>query len=270
MKIQFVKNLNNCILPEIPTDTYVIYKEGYDVPDIEKVDGKIEFEEFRNIYPNIHANMFIFFGFNRIMNPSNRTDFIFEYLFMMSTDIKKISVDYDPFIGEPWRLWFHYGLCNCGKFGVPYSYAYETEWKHWFYRKINDSRFESNNLEICITDTYSNLDYLKYNSKFYDPTNDDFKWYKEAKEFVFNKYDTPKLLINNLLKLANKRFKLDLDYDSYRKVKKEKQVGFLNKEENKKEFLLPDLGVYKFIDEENKRRLGIYNKVIEVGKNEDI
>jgi len=41
MKVQFVKELTDCKIPSIPEDTYIIYKDGYDVPDIEGTRGKI-------------------------------------------------------------------------------------------------------------------------------------------------------------------------------------------------------------------------------------
>lgn len=252
-KIQFVKELSDAIIPtDLPDDSYIIHHSDYNPPDIKNIKGKIEFEEFKKIYTNLHANYFIFYGLNKIITPSNRTDFIFEFLFTLSADIPKISVDYKPFNGEPWRLWFHYGLCKCGNFGIPYSYSIETEWKHWFYRENNTSRFESNNLGICVTDTYSNLDQLKYSVDFEDVDENILTWYEEVKKFVFEKYDTPKLLISNMLKLSNDKFKIKYNMDSYLESKM---------------FELPDLPIYRFVDEENVRRLNIYNKIVEVGKN---
>jgi hypothetical protein len=247
--VQFVKELSDAILPKLPADTYVVYHRDYDVPDVEDARGKIEFEEFRRVYPNLHAGMFIVYGLNKIITPSNRTDFVFEFLFTLSADVPKISVDYRPFAGEPWRLWFHYGLCKRGNFGTPYSYSIETEWKHWFYRETRDSRFEPDNLAICLGDagTYSNLDALLYEAEFEDV--DCQEWYEEARAHAFAKYDTPKLLIQNVLKLCNARFKLKYGVDSYLdgKVK------------------LPDLPVYRFVDEECRRRASIYNKIVEIG-----
>lgn len=245
MKIQFLKSLNDAILPVIPEDTYVIYHKTYE-NDLPKIEGvkMVEFEEFKTIYANIHANMYIIFGLNRIITPSNRTHFVFEHLFTLTSDVDKYSIDYFPFVGEPWRLWFHYGLCQVGKFGVPYSYTIETEWKHWFYRNKNDSRFQKDNLNICITDTFSNLDTITHNVTFYEPNEVDLIWYREAKEYVFENHHTPKMLINNLLKLCNKRFKITYGYDSYL---------------SKNAFLLPELNVYKFLHEENKRRVNTFN-----------
>lgn len=248
MRVQFVKKLSDAVLPTFATDTYVVHHKDYLPPDV-PCKGKLEFEQFRRVYPNLHANMFIFYGLNKIITPSNRTDFVFEYLFTLSTDIPKVSIDLLPFIGEPWRLWFHYGLCRCGNFGTPYSYAIETEWKHWFYRETTDSRFEASNLGICLDETYSNLDPLGYRADFEDVDADTLVWYDEVKKHVFEKYDTPKLLISNVLKLCNAKFKLKYGVDSYLE-------GHMK---------LPDLPIYRFIDEECRRRASIYNKVVDMG-----
>lgn len=254
-KIQFIKDLKTVKLPELPEDTWVIYKEGYDIPDIPGIRGNIEFQEYKTIYHNIHANLLIFFGLNKIMTPSNRTDFVFEHLFTITRDIPKMSIDHLPFIGEPWRFWFHYGLCGTGKFAIPYSYTIETEWKHWFLRDKNNCRLDSDNIGFCITDTYSDIDMLSYKADFYDLNDVDLQWYDEVKEFVFNKYTSPKLWINNLLKMCNNKFGINYSIDSY----KENEV-----------YLLPELGVYKFLHEENIRRLNTFNKIIQVTKNENI
>ena len=151
--VQILKDLGDVRLPKIPEDTFVIYKEGYDIPDVNCTE-KFTFREYKEEYHNLHINMLIIFGTNRIITPSNRTDFIFEHLFTLTNGTPKISVDYLPFIGEPWRCWFHYGITNSGNFGIPYSYTIETEWQHWFYRKRQDSRFQKDNLK---TVSYTHL-----------------------------------------------------------------------------------------------------------------
>jgi len=118
-----------------------------------------------------------------------------------------------------------------------------------FYRDKHDSRFEPNNLAICLSDTYSDLPLLDYEADFIDIEEEALTWYEEAKRFTFDKYDTPKLLIQNLLKMCNAKFKKKFSMDSYLEGRHE----------------LPDLPVYRFVDEENRRRVGIYNKVVEVG-----
>lgn len=249
-KVQFVKDLNDCILPDIPEDSYVLYHSRYEPPEIPGAKV-IEFEDFKNVYSEIHVNLLIIFGLNRIITPSNRTHFVFEWLFTISRDIPKITIDLDPWIGEPWRLWFHYGVTYTGKFAIPYSYTIETEWKHWFYRKRKDSRLSGDNLGICITDTYSNLDPLDYGATFYSLNDMQLNWYEEAKAHVFEKYTTPKLWMNNLLKMCNTKFGIDYSLDAYR---------------SNNPISLPELGVYEFMHEENKRRAGMYNAVLKAAK----
>lgn len=251
-KIQFVKNFNDIKLgiEKIPDDTYVIYHDAYEVPQIEGVEKYLKFSEFKRIYNIMHANMFIFFGLNKIITPSNRTKFIFEFLYTLSNDIEKISIDYVPFSGEPWKLWFHYGLCKCGNFGVPYSYAIETEWKHWFYREQANSKFDKQNIGLCISDTYSNLDYLEHKVEFIPIDSSEHEWYDNVKEHVFSKYGTPKLLINGMMKECNKKYNLKYTLYSYLKT----------------EYKLPDFPIYRFLYDENIRRMNIYNEVIRKGK----
>jgi hypothetical protein len=179
--------------------------------------------------------------------PSNRCDFINEYLQTMTPNTPKICIDNAPFIGEPWRLWFHYSIANCGHFKITYSYAIETEWQHWFYRNQNDCRLASNNIRLFISDTVSDLDRLTTKFEFHEVSKSDDLWYSQAKEAMFNKYNTPKLWVNNLLKLANKHFDIQFSYDSFL---------------DSKQFVLPDIGVYRFVAEEAKRRMNIYNEVV--------
>lgn len=262
-KVQFVKKLEDSLIKNISFEnTLVIYHGLYSLDNIIQTKEIMNFDNFRKVYNDIHYKCFIFFGLNRIINPSNRCDFIFEYLFNLSNDIEKISIDYEPFVGEPWRLWFHYGLTKSGNFGVPYSYSIETEWKHWFYRDINFSRFEEDNLKLCIDSTYSNLDLLSYDVLFYEPDASIFEWYKKAKEFIFNKYTAPKMIINNLLKLVNKKCNVDYNFDYYKSKTNNRMKSLFDKDKIE----LPDLKIYRFVHEENIRRLNIYNTVIKKGK----
>jgi len=249
MKIQFLKDTSKAII-DAPEQTILIYRDGfnYDLPKISGVEY-IEFLEYKKKYTYFEPNMVIMVGLNRIITPSNRCDFINEFLQTMTAHIPKISIDNSPFIGEPWRLWFHYSIANCGNFNITYSYIIETEWKHWFYRDINTCRLEKGNIKLVLSDTYSNLDPLVTTFDF-KPV--DLEWYNKAKEDVFNRYDTPKLIINNLLKMTNKKYNRNITYDSFK---------------NNNKNILPDLGIYRFMSEECIRRKEIYNEVI---KNENI
>ena len=246
MKNQFLKDTSTAVIGGIPNGTFLIYRDGYKLPELKNVEY-IEHGEFKTKYSTIEASMYILVGLNRIITPSNRCDMVNEYLQTMTMRTPKVSIDTSPFIGEPWRLWFHYSVTNTGKFNITYSYAIETEWQHWFYRDSQTCRLAAENIGMFIDNTYSDLPNLNTKFEFYEPEAMHLEWYQEAKEHIFSKYDTPKLLINNLLKLSNKRFSLDASYDSYR---------------TNKNIILPDLGIYKFIVEENIRRMKIYNEVI--------
>lgn len=251
-RIVFTDEPKNVRIDEVPPDTFLIYHEMYDPPKIKGVKN-ISYLDYRAGYIDLHANMFILVGLNRMSTPSSRCDFALEYLSVMTTNIPKVSIDTTPFIGEPWRLFFHYQFTHNNTFNMPHSYAVQTEWQHWFYRDIRDCLISPENIGPYITKTISTLRPLTTSFAFSDATANDEEWYLEAKKFIFKKYHTPKSLINFLLKLSNEHFKLELDYNSYL---------------TNRSFLLPDLGVYRFMVEENIRRMQIYNKIINIGGRE--
>jgi len=251
MKVQFLKDTSNARILDPPAKTLVIYREGfgYSVPQIPGAEYA-EFSEFKTKYMTYNAHLIVLIGLNRIITPSNRCDMVNEYLQTMTPNIAKICIDTAPFIGEPWRLWFHYSIANCGRFNIAYSYAIETEWEKWFYRDVSDCRLSKDNIRLFVSDTISDLDQLTTTFRFRGIAESDEDWYAKAKEHVFNKFNTPKLLVNNLLKLANNHFQLQIGYDSY----------LANRP-----IVVPDVGVYRFMVEENNRRMGIYNEVIAYG-----
>lgn len=248
MRIQFLKDTSKAIIPcnLHNENTLVLFRDGYKLPDIPNAKF-MEFEKYRNIYSEIHPKSIIIFGLNRIITPSNRCDFVFEYLQTTTNHIKKISIDTAPFIGEPWRLWFHYSVCMGSFLGINYSYAIETDWQHWFYRDTEKCLLLDTEVSKSINETYSDIDLLKTEFVFHEASYEDKNWYFEAKEFVFNKYETPKLIISNLLKMVNDRYQIKINFDSY----------LINKQ-----IKLPDLGIYRFMKEENERRMKIFNVFI--------
>jgi hypothetical protein len=247
MKIQILKDTSKATFEELPPDTILVYREGYELPDLKGVEY-FDVEDYKAVYSNIHSNCIIVVGYNRIIKPSNRCDFIFEHLTTLTANQIKYSIDNEPFLGEPWRYWWHQQLTGTGKkFGIPYSYTIETEWQKWFYRDEQDCRLSGANIKMFIDDVYSDLDKKQSSFTFYAPSDDEIEWYEQAKEHVFAKYGTPKMLITNLLKMVNEHFEIKFNYDSYR---------------SNDDFLLPELGVYKFMAEENKRRMDTYNSII--------
>lgn len=249
MLVQFLKDTSTLKTPESwEGKTLLIYKDGfgYKLPELPGVTY-IEFSDFKVRYMDLPCDHMILIGINRIITPSNRCDFINEYLQTMTKSVSKISVDTEPFIGEPWRLWYHYSIANCGKFNVTYSFALETEWQRWFYYDDSISRLSGENIKLLIENTISDLDCLNPNFKLKGVDSKEYLWYTETKNIMFEKYHSPKQLINALLGACNKRYSINLDMNSYR------EVDMLE---------VPDFGVYKFVISENIRRKNIYNAVI--------
>lgn len=253
-RVQLLKDTSTARL-DVPSKTIVVYREGYALP---QVDAEfIDFEKYRIAYDSIDCDFMVLVGLNRMINPSNRCDFIHEHLTTLTPHIPKVSIDTLPWIGEPWRLYYHYQYSRCGKFGASYSYPIEGEWQKWFYRESNDSQLSGANVRLVIEDTFSDLDVLTATFELIDTSQNDLDWYATAKEHVFSKYDTPKMIINNLLKLSNAHFGLDISFDSFRATPTNDLFG--NKAPS---FELPDIGVYRFMVEENRRRLETFNAII--------
>ncbi|MFW9872936.1 MAG: hypothetical protein ACFFG0_07530 [Candidatus Thorarchaeota archaeon] len=249
-EIIFIKDPLRINISNVPDDSYLIYHDNYEYPIIDGVEN-ISFNDFKKSYVDIHANLFIFVGINKMVTPSSRCDFVQEYLSTLTQNIQKISIDTSPFIGEPWRLFFHYLYTNNNKFRRPHSYAIQTEWNHWFYRESIDCLLSPENIKFFIVKTFSDLDVLNTSFEFEPITINDERWYQEVKEHIFNKYHTPKSLINGILNICNKKYNNNISYNTYL--------------ENKK-IILPDFNIYRFMVEENLRRQGIYNAIIEVGR----
>lgn len=243
MKIQFLKDTSKAIISGYPENTLLVCHEMYTPPKLDGVQY-VEWQRFKVTYSEYNPNLIILVGLNRMINPATRCDRINDYLQILTPNIAKMSIDSAPFIGEPWRFWYHYSVAFSSFMGVNYSYPIEGEWQKWFYRETNECRLQADNLKLFITNTYCDLPKLKTRFDFYDPSDPQTEWYAEAKTHTFAKYNTPKLLITNLLKLANDHFQLDINFDSYLK-----NVSFK----------LPELGIYRFMAEENQRRLEIYN-----------
>jgi hypothetical protein len=251
-QVIFVKDPARITIDEavLPEDTYLIYHDSYTYPKIEGAKP-IPFSEFKKIYLSLHANLYILVGLNHIVTPSNRCDFVQEHLSTLTQSMKKISIDTKPFVGEPWRIFFHYLYTNNNKFKRSHSYAMQTEWKHWFYRDTRDCILSSNNIKLYLVNTFSNLEILDTSFEFNPLSEVEEEWYKKQKDIVFEKYHTPKSLIKGLLKRCNKKHNLDIGYDTYLRDEL---------------VTLPNYNVYRFMAEENLRRQGIYNAAVEVGK----
>lgn len=247
-RIFFSKNIPHLLKSKFNSDfgknTIITYHAMYDKPEI-KTGTVLEWEKYKNIYNEIEPSRIVLIGINRMITPSNRCDFIHAYLTVLTPQVPKIVIDTAPFIGEPWRLYYHYQIANCfDGFGANYSYPIEGEWLRWFSRDTNECQFEPHNLKSRIVQTWSDLPLLTTTFKLYEPDKQDSEWYNQARKFEFDRFKAPKTLLMNLTKAANKRFELKVTYDSY-----------LTNES----FELPDISIYRFMAEENQRRRDIYN-----------
>ncbi len=73
----------------------------------------------------------VFCGLSRAMNPGNRTAEVWEALFNQSGGLKKCVVDSSLWVGEPWRIWFPFGMTGARWGGYTYSYIGESHWRAW-------------------------------------------------------------------------------------------------------------------------------------------
>jgi hypothetical protein len=250
LKVFFLKDISMASLGENPPDTYLVYYDGYNYPKVPGLNY-MPFTKFKSVYSTLHFNKLIFVGINRMITPANRCDMVNDFMQTMTRNITKVSIDTEPFIGEPWRVFYHYDVTNTGRFAVPHGYAIETEWKAWFYRDTNFCRLASGNIRGLISNTYSDLDPLKTRIEFEEENEKDSEWYDEIKKHTIDRFDTPKMMILTLLKECNKRYQIDFDFDFYRTGNK---------------IILPDIGIYRFVAEENTRRMGVYNEIIKGAK----
>jgi len=248
MKVQFLRDTSQAIIPApiYEGNTLVIYRDGYKLPIIPNAQF-IEFEKYKSSYINYHPDFIVMIGTNRIFIPSIRCELVFEYLQTMTSQIEKISIDTSPFIGEPWRLWYHYSLAYGTWLDYNYSYIVETDWQHWFYRDSEKSVISSESIKGNLLGTYSDLELLNTTYKIYEPDKMILQYYNEIKEIAFEKYSTPKQLIQFMLKQINTHLNIDFGFDTYLK---------------NKEILLPDLPIVNFLIEENNRRMNIYNTAL--------
>jgi hypothetical protein len=246
-KIYFTKHIKS-VGPRLPVEfiknAVVVKHEMYDLPEGLDCKQVIEWNKYRGIYQELEAECVVLIGLNRMINPANRCNFVHTHLTTLTPNVPKIVIDTAPFVGEPWRIFYHYLFTNTNKFGAGYSYPIEGEWQKWFYRDVNDCRLSGENIKLFINSTYTDLGRLNTTYAFYEPTANQLEWYNEIRAHIFAKHSSPKMWIMGLLGECNKHFELKFDYDSYLKSK---------------EFKLPDLKVYRFVAEESQRRQDIYN-----------
>lgn len=240
--VYFSKDIANLNIGGLSESTLIVLHEMYPAP---KIAGRIvPWQEFKITYSSFETDQYVIIGANRMIKPSNRCDMVNDFMQVMTKTIDKISIDSTPFMGEPWRLWYHYSLAFGEWLGADYSYPVEGEWQKWFYYDQNHCKLSADSLSVSVHSTHSDIDALTSSFDLYQPDDNEISFYEEAKRIVFDKHDTPKLLVNNLLKLCNQHCNQDVGGESYL--------------ENRA-FEMPDFGIYRFIKEENERRMAIYN-----------
>jgi hypothetical protein len=252
-RIYFSKDINQLLEKEFGSDfgsdTVVTYHTMYGKPEV-RAGQVLEWQKYKAVHDTLESSRIVLIGLNRMITPSNRCDFIHAYLAVMTPQISKVIIDTAPFIGEPWRLYYHYQVANCfSKFGANYSYPIEGEWLKWFSRDLDECQFSPHNLRERIVETYSDLPRLNTTFEFYEVSKDDKEWYAEARKFEFGRFRAPKTLLMNLTKAANSHFGIKISYDSYLR---------------NEAIRVPDIGIYRFMIEENRRRRDIYNLFTEI------
>lgn len=228
-------------LPEMGASTLIIYSDYY---DIKTKYQKIKWSVYKSTYTHYPIDNIVIVGMNRIRTAESRYDMVYSYLYRLNKFATKVVIDDKPFTGEPWRIWYHYGFLHGKWLDVDYSHPLEEEWKKWFYYDKNTCKISGEYLPLFISDTYSELDKLNPKIEFYEPDNIAEEYYSYIKRIMFEKHGTPKMLISSILKECNKHFGCNIGYETYLATEKEK---------------VPNLGVYRFMAEENIRRMNIYN-----------
>jgi len=149
-------------------------------------------------------------GTNRIVTPSSRNDPVFEVLFSGTRHINKVSVDNVPFISQPWRTWFHFGITNELYSIYDYSYKAETDYNK-FIEGFSDHNPFSLEEMIKWSDGPVRVDYNEYFTDWQiveiDLMPDVIAEYEDLKAMLFETEDNPKAIVQKLSRFARFRCK---------------------------------------------------------------
>jgi len=245
-KLFYIKNISNFdyLLPDLTGDTLVVYS------DILKIDtkfNKMKFSDYKLQYINLNVDNIIIVGMNRIRTDKDRQHNVFGFLYTYSNFINKFIIDEKPFNKEPWRLWYHHGFIERNWLNASNSFPIQLKYEKWFERDIEDCYISAKNMINFKQYVYSDLPLLSTQFIIYEPDNLFNEYYSDIKNIAFEKYETPGLIIQFMTKTINKHLSINIDYDSYL---------------SNNIYKLPNVGLYRFIIEENKRRMDIYNTLI--------
>lgn len=111
-----------------------IYHKAY-ASILPRVDNceYIEFNDYNSRYESYTGfdgrDTVVFVGTNRIITPATRIWPVFEHVpVYLPEDTRLISVDISPYIGDIWRLWFHFYLTRVKTGDYTYSYLLESHY----------------------------------------------------------------------------------------------------------------------------------------------
>lgn len=228
-------------IPELPIkDTLVVH---IDIWEVQTKYKSVKWSVFKNTFVDFEENNIVIVGMNRMRTSQSRYDMVYSHIYKLRNYDTKIIIDEHPFTGEPWRLWYVYGFLFHTWLSGENSMALEGNWKNWFERKTNDCLIAPDKIPGIISNTSSDIDPLTTSFSTRTPDLFEDEKYIEVKKQAFKKYDTPRQIIAFMIKNLD----LDITYDSYLKG------GSI---------VLPDWGISRFMIEENKRRMGIYNAIV--------
>lgn len=244
----YLKDINIDIdeyLPELTGKTIVVVHDFY---NIKTKYPTVFWSEFKKLYMKYETDNIIFVGLNRMRNSNDRCLMVHTYTYKLLKYQYKAIFDTAPFNGEPWRSWYHSGLLYGNWLGCENSFPVESNYNHGLLQTIEYDEVYINNIIGKITKPkYTDLDILQTEFSFYEPSEQLYEYYIEAKKHIFETYNTPKMIISNLLKIMNKHLTLDINYNTYLQ---------------NKSIVLPELKIYEFLVKENLNRMNIYNQLI--------
>lgn len=251
----FTKDVVNIdkYLPDMDKETTLVIHSDVFSP-VTKYN-KVGFIEYSKSYDQFNIDNIVIVGMNRIRTPERRYDLVFPYIYNMNNFENKFTIDERPFNGEPWRVWYHYGFLHKEWLGTTYSNALESNYQHLFLKESDESIVNAAEIMKYLDGTWSDLPLLDTKFEFYIPDILLVEAYNSIKEWAFDKYSTPKQLIQSMLRELNKHIGIKLDYETYL------EGGVVK---------LPDFGIYRFVAEENERRMSIYNAIVEHGISESL
>jgi hypothetical protein len=113
---------------DIPAPCFAVVAKGFVAPaGMEIVDIEDIVREPTRLVPGL---TFVVVGLSRMMTPSNRVR-LGGVLHDARRGVRRIVVDRQLFVGEPWRLWWHFRCVGAddGPWGLTDSFLAETRWQ---------------------------------------------------------------------------------------------------------------------------------------------